>query len=155
MKMILIFMIALTPTIAMAEQPDGPNNHYDCILESMKGNPSDKEAKSIRDTCQESFSDRDKIEYEDLPTSMLMLLEATAKVTDGNIAMTVYNNSNIWYIYELKIRVTDKRSGSYQDYSGHYPWCEPLSSCEFKFHVFEIPENMSWTILGGSGQHVP
>lgn len=155
MKIALLVIIALTSTITMADGLGGPDNHYDCILESMKSDISEEAAEKIREECHEKFSVSDKIAYENLPTSLLMLLESTAKADGSSLVVTVYNRSNIWYIYELTIRITDKKSGMYQEYKAHYPWCEPHATCEFSSHPSEIPENMSWSIVGGLGQHVP
>ena len=155
MKIALLGIIALTSTITMADGLGGPDNHYDCILESMKANTSDEAAEKIRKECHEKFSDSDKIAYEALPTSLLLLLESTAKADGSSFVVTVYNRSNIWYIYELNVRITDKKSGLYHEYKAHYPWCGPLATCDFSFRPSDIPENISWSIVGGLGQHVP
>lgn len=155
MNIALLVIIALTSTVTMADGLGGADNHYDCILESLKADTSDEAAERIREECHEKFSDSAKIEYEALPTSLLLLLESTAKTDGGDFVLTVYNRSNIWYISELNIRITDKKSGLYQEYKAHYPWCEPLATCEFSYHPSKMPENISWSIVGGLGQHVP
>jgi hypothetical protein len=155
MKVIFFIIIAIASSAIKADQAGSPDEQYNCILGSLKSGLSVNEAKMIRESCRRKYSRQDDVILDDLPTSILLSLTATLQQYDKNLILTVNNGSNIWHIYELKIRITNKRSGTYSDHISRYSWCEPLSTCEFSLQLPDLPENISWTIVGGRGQHVP
>ena len=139
----------------------GPNNYEECILENMKGVTSDEAAREIKRACRSKFPHKTVKDFSDVPVSVLKNITGEAWFIDkahpdasrtGNFYVKLYNNNAKGTIHRMKIRITDKATGTYEDVSGVADW--PLSPFErriFGFFVQKVPTKWEWNITGATG----
>ena len=169
----------------------GPSNYEECILENMKGVSSDKAVREIRRACRVKFpyktAKKRNIPRKDLKdiTGEAWFLEkalphASRKHNIHNFYASLYNNNAKWIISQVKIRITDKATGTYEDVLGvvnlenewitidlyelpqekqiGYKKSSVLSPSErknFAFSAQKFPAEWEWNIIGAEGYRKP
>lgn len=137
----------------------GPSDYDECILEEMKGVTSDVAARLIRQSCQKKFPQKTLEDKSvELPNSALEKIEGKAGTSNtGYFEGNLFNGNGDWHITSLTVRLVDNKTKQYKDYEtsvnqGIYSSSlPPLARGEFSFKAYEIPKDISWTILGGRG----
>jgi len=137
----------------------GPSDYDECILEGMKGVTSDVAARLIRQSCQKKFPQKTPEDKSvELPNSALEKIEGKAGTSNiGYFQGNLFNGNGDWHITSLTVRIEDNKTKQYKDYEtsvnqGLYSSSlPPLAKGEFSFKPYEIPKDISWTILGGRG----
>lgn len=131
-----------------------PNDYDSCILENMKGVTNNLAANMIRSSCRKKFPEKTQESVDvELPDSALQKLEGKAGSTNyGYYKGTMFNGNNEWTVTSLEIRITDNKTKTFRDYKAHIRGgyiheIAPLSTGDFQFETFELPEDRTWTIL--------
>ena len=148
----------------------GPSNYEECILKNMKGVTSDEAARAIRGACRREFP-RKTVDRQDVPVSVLKDITGEAWFIDkahpdashtGNFYAKLYNNNAKWRIVLVKIRITDKATGTHEDVLGVIPGyllaLKTLSPFErkcFGFFVQKVPVKWEWNIIEAKGYSKP
>lgn len=104
----------------------GPSNYEECILENMKGVASDKAVREIKRACRVKFPYK-PAKKRNIPRKDLKDITGKAWFIDKahpdasrkyNFYASLYNNNAKWIISQVKIRITDKATGTYEDVLG-------------------------------------
>jgi hypothetical protein len=104
----------------------GPSNYEECILENMKGVASDKAVREIKRACRVKFPYK-PAKKRNIPRKDLKDITGKAWFIDKahpdasrkyNFYASLYNNNAKWIISQVKIRITDKATGTHEDVLG-------------------------------------
>jgi hypothetical protein len=165
----------------------GPSNYEECILKNMKGVTSDKAVLEIRKACRAKFPKKPikKPKLRDVPKKVLEDITGDAWFTNDPDAPCAYNfyarlhNDNAkWTITEVKIRIFDKATKTYEyilsnkraSTSPGIQWdifdsvesvlegsedLYPFKSKRFPFFVKKVPIEREWTIVEAKGYREP
>ena len=188
MKKLLIFLFIWMPIPAMGGW-FGPSNYEECILKNMKGVTSDKAVLEIRKACRAKFPKKPikKPKLRDVPKKVLEDITGDAWFEDRahtdapfiyNFYASLHNDNAKWTITEVKIRITDKATGTYEDVLSHTPFetinpynpyklpnfvditkerenLLPFETEFFPFFAQKLPVKWEWNIIGAKGYSKP
>ena len=157
----------------------GPSNYDECILEHMKGVTSDKAVLEIRKACRAKFPKKPikKPKLRDVPKKVLKDITGNAWFEDKahtnvpymyNFYAELNNNNAKWTISEVKIRIFDKATKTYEYILSHegsdwirwddtkeWEGLPPFKSKRFPFFVKKAPAEWEWDIVGAKGYRKP
>ena len=161
----------------------GPSNYEECILKNMKGVTSDKAVLEIRRACRAKFPEKPikKPKLRDVPEKVLEDITGKAWFTDAQLMYNFYarlhNDNAKWTITEVKIRIFDKATKTYEyilsnegaswiDIHDVIKWeamylkgepevLSPFGSKRFPFFVKKVPAKWEWDIVGAKGYRKP
>ena len=161
----------------------GPSNYEECILKNMKGVTSDKAVLEIRKACRAKFPKKPikKPKLRDVPKKVLEDITGDAWFEDKahtdapciyNFYARLHNDNAKWTITEVKIRIFDKATKTYEYILSHEPsgdifdeiesemaqeWEElpPFETEVFPFFAQKLPVKWEWDIIGAKGYRKP
>ena len=199
MKRLLICLLIWMPIPAMGGW-FGPSNYEECILKNMKGVASDKAVLEIRKACRAKFPKKSikKPKLRDVPKKVLEDITGDAwfedkahtdaplnNIPEGykevgpvrvqniyNFYAKLHNDNAKWTITEVKIRIFDKATKTYEYILSHESsgdifdeveskmaqgWEElpPFETEVFPFFVKKVPAEWEWTIVKAKGYREP
>lgn len=160
----------------------GPSNYEECILKNMKGVTSDRAVLEIKKACRAKFPKKPikKPKLRDVPKKVLEDITGKAWFEDKahtdapymyNFYARLHNDNAKWTITEVKIRIFDKATKTYEYIlsrkssdgirwdviAGTKEWEElpPFETEVFPFFVKKVPAEWEWTIVEAKGYREP
>ncbi len=152
----------------------GPSNYEECILKNMKGVTSDKAVLEIRRACRAKFPEKPikKPKLRDVPEKVLEDITGKAWFTDAQLMYNFYarlhNDNAKWTITEVKIRIFDKATKTYEyilsregsdgirwDDTEEWEGLPPFETEVFPFFMKKVPAEWEWDIIGAKGYRKP